>query len=262
MTFPELIGALTDINVRPNNNLAWRNMEFLPLWPIGFASAPFTFRPETGVKTVGIAIKPLDKPFPGTLVVDLGDSFLGWKLNGAQGTGFRQVSETALSFTGDGGSLQGLPPPDKTPLEGTLKLTFNSSNAPAGLYPLQINQLGGKDNTQDLGGVQYQVRVLASDTKPTATVLTPVRTGSTVELHCPHSLENTTYQVWRGPSADFKTTEAELIGKIDATKADVTTALVFKDAPPTGKVFFYRVESLNTYGSVLSDSVAADAIGN
>lgn len=262
MTYPETIGSLTLNNTRYNNNLAWHNVDVVRTTTGHTSTGGFVFHPEAAGAPVGIAIKPLDKAFPGTLVVDLGDSFASWKANGSKGTGFKQVGTTALSFTGDGGTLSGLLAPDNTPLEGALKLTFDATKAPAGAYSLQINQLS-KDNTTDLGGVQYQVSVLSPSAPPMATVLTPVRAQGTVELHWPHSIENTTYQVWRGPSADFKTTEGELLGKLDASKADETTAQVFRDAPPTGKVYFYRVESLNAYGSALSDSVpAADTSGN
>jgi len=106
MTFPELIGSNTLTNTRNNNNIAWRNVHGIRITPATSTSTldTFTWTARPGALSK-LAIEPV-AGMPGTVVLDLGGLFDGWKKNGANGSGFTVIGPTQLLIStrgGDGG---------------------------------------------------------------------------------------------------------------------------------------------------------------
>jgi hypothetical protein len=276
MTYPETIGSLAYNNMRRNNNIAWRNTKVIrtKFGGGGVVLPPrdvFTFRPVTAGKPVTLSIRPVDpslgsaptpaavRPFPGAVLVDLGESFAGWARNGSKGWGFERVGETTLRIHPEGGLLVDVPPGLKTPEEGVASVSFQADAGATGLYAVNVGQQESADS-EDLGGVEFQVELLAKEAPAAAVTLEAVRNASTVELRWPHAVENDFYLVWRGTHPNFTPAEGQLLAEVDARASDPSKALSFRTDGAAG--YYYRLESRNGFGQAFSGAVTADGSSN
>ncbi|MDQ3403225.1 MAG: VWA domain-containing protein [Actinomycetota bacterium] len=163
MTTPE--GANTFTNTRNNNNIAWRNVNSVAVAPGTSPETPevrpLTIRNPlpTQIKTDLAFVSPREQFLAagGRLVVDLGPELAKrWRDAGQLGVGVRLISETQVQIADPRTArIQGLTLNPKD--EFTLKLLFSAATtAKLGAFPLQINQLNGRD---DLGGAQFDITI-------------------------------------------------------------------------------------------------------
>lgn len=161
-------GAVTTTNTRNNNNIAWRNVNSVPLPPTGDPeSRPFTIGNALGVDTRNdiVFTQVGGKPFRevgGQVIVDLGQAlFERWRRGGAAGANVRPVGGTQVEILD----------PAKASLNNlvlgagerfTFQLSFSAKVASREPFLLNVAQFGpdgtGAERT-DLGGVQYQITV-------------------------------------------------------------------------------------------------------
>jgi uncharacterized protein YegL len=272
MSYPETIGSLAFNNMRRNNNIAWRNVKVIRTRRGlgGVLPDVFTFRPVEIGKPVALSIRPVApslgdsppgavRPFPGAVLVDLGESFAGWVRNGGKGWGFERVGETTLRIHPEGGMLVDVPPGLKTPEEGRASVSFQADEGAAGLFAVNVGQLDGVEG-EDLGGMEFQVEVLAKAAPAAAVPVEAVRNAGGVELVWPHAVENEVYLVWRGTHPEFRLEEGTLMGEVGAWGADPSTALRFRATGEAG--FYYRLESRNGFGRAFSGTVTPDSTPN
>jgi hypothetical protein len=250
MTFPELIGSNTLTNTRNNNNIAWHNVDVIRILPGTPTHGTFTWTDRPGAVST-LAIEPV-AAVPGTVVLDLGGLFDGWKKNGGNGSGFTVVGATQLLISARGATVAGVP----APAQGRASVGLNVTLQTPGTWPVRVRQLGG-DGGVDLGGVEYRIVVVSPDEPATVPAVAGFADDKGVRLSWTHDAQHIQYVIWRSAQPDFQPGQGVAIAQIDATRADVTSALTFTDADGAGSTFYYRVQSLSRSSNAFSDVVTA-----
>jgi len=252
MTFPELVGSNTLVNTRNNNNIAWHNVDVIRTTIGTPTHGTFTWTDRPGGLAT-LAIEPVTT-IPGTVVLDLGGLFDGWRKNGSKGGGFTVVGPTQLQFTPRGGTVAGVPAPAQG--RATVGLTFTLQTP--GTWPVRVRQLGG-DTGEDQGGVEFQLVVVKPDEPATAPAVAAVAQDKAVRLSWTHDAQHLGYIVWRSTQPSFQPGEGTAIGQVDAKGADGTAALSFTDPDGAGAPAYYRVQSRSSSSTAFSDVVTASA---
>lgn len=163
MAVPE--GLNTVQNTRNNNNIAWRNVNSVPLQPGGSDVRPYRIRNVNDVAQGNdlVVNVPGGDTFlrQGGVVVDLGpDLFKQWQAAGGQGQGIALAGGTAIRIVGTPARIQNLTLPANG--SAALKLQFNANpTAVPGTYLLDIVQFSpnARGERVDSGGVRYTVQI-------------------------------------------------------------------------------------------------------
>lgn len=159
MTFPEPILSNTYKNVQNNNNLAWKNVNLVPLrlrlwtwWEIRIRN------PEPDPRPYDLVLVQPDRPFtgPGRLLLDLGPTLAErWKQAGQPGEGVRPVDATQVEITDPRRAvIRGLWLDPDDQLDVNLGFWAGDGTATAVPYPVSVIQtdkegrnVGGLDLT-------------------------------------------------------------------------------------------------------------------
>jgi hypothetical protein len=255
MTFPELIGSNTLTNTRNNNNIVWRNVTVIKTTPGTGTHGTFTWTERPGTPAT-LVVEPLTG-VPGTVVMDLGGLFDGWKRNGSAGSGFTVVGPTQLLISSRGATVAGVP----APAQGRATVDLSFTLRTPGTWPVRVHQVGGETG-EDVGGVEYQLVVVRPDEPATAPAVAAVAEDRGVRLSWTHDAQHVQYTVWRSTQPDFRPGEGERIADVDAAGADATSALTFTDPAGGGNPLYYRVQSRSSSSDAFSDVVTASPGSN
>jgi len=249
MTFPELIGSNTLTNTRNNNNIAWHNVDVIRATPGNPTHGTFTWTDLPGAVST-LAIEPVT-PVPGTMVLDLGALFDGWKRNGSRGTGIQVVGATQLLVAAQGGTVVGVP----APAQGRASVGLTFALQTPGTWPVRVRQLGGAAG-DDQGGVEFRIVVVSPDEPATVPAVAATADDKGVKLSWTHDVQHVQYVIWRSAQPNFPPGTGTVIAQIDAAGADPTSALTFTDPQGAGGAFYYRVQSRSHSSDAFSDAVA------
>src|ERR1044071_5845285 len=255
MTFPELIGSNTLTNTRNNNNIAWRNVNVVRTTPGNPTHGTFTWTDLPGGLAT-LAIAPVT-PVPGTVVLDLGGLFDGWKRNGSKGSGFTVVGATQLLISAQGAMVVDVP----APAQGRATVGLNFTVQTPGTWPVSVRQLS-RETGEELGGVEYQLVVVRPDEPATAPTVAAAADSRGVKLSWTHDAQHIHYTIWRSTQPNFQPGEGTVIGEMDAGGADVTSALTFTDPAGAGSTVYYRVQSRSSSSSAFSAVATASPGSN
>lgn len=254
MTFPELIGSNTLTNTRNNNNIAWRNVDVIRTTPGNPTHGTFTWTDRPGGLAT-LSIEPVTA-VPGTMVMDLGSLFDGWKRNGGKGSGVTVIGATQLQIAPQGGTVAGVPAPSQG--RASVGLTFTVQTP--GTWPVRVRQLGSDGG--ELGGVEYHLVVVSPDEPATAPAVAAFAASKGVKLSWTHDAQHLQYVILRSTQPDFSPDAGSTIGQVDAKGADVMSALSFTDPDGASGTFYYRVQSRASASSAFSDAVTASPGAN
>ncbi|MET8763871.1 hypothetical protein [Lentzea sp. NPDC004782] len=153
MTFAE--GPNTQLNAQNNNNIAWRNVDSVRVFPGHPVRLPYTIgNPDRTDGRQSLVLEQPERPFAGTVTVDLGpDLARRWKEAGQKGVGVKPVGETeVLIVEPKFARLDGLVLKAEERAEIGLTFATDVDATPAELLVHQIDAQG-----LDLGGAQYLV---------------------------------------------------------------------------------------------------------
>jgi hypothetical protein len=144
---------------KDNNNVAWHNVNTVPLIPFIDANMAFTLtNPGPQPWRSSLVLTPVGWPFvgPGRMVVDLGQ-VLGerWRSTGQQGVGVRPVGPSQVEIVTNGQArIDGLLINPREQFKGTV--TFNAKDtAPGDTFVERISQTDSQGI--DKGGVEYRL---------------------------------------------------------------------------------------------------------
>ncbi|MGW4214444.1 hypothetical protein ACWEIJ_41105 [Lentzea sp. NPDC004789] len=153
MTFAE--GPNTQLNAQNNNNIAWRNVDSVRVFPNHPIRVPYTIgNPDRVDGRQSLILEQPERQFAGTVTVDLGpDLARRWKEAGQKGAGVKPVGETeVLIVEPKFARLDGLTLKAEERVEIGLTFATDVEAPPAELLVHQIDAQG-----VDLGGAQYLV---------------------------------------------------------------------------------------------------------
>jgi hypothetical protein len=153
MTFAEV--ANTQLNAQRNNNIAWRNVDSVRVFPQRPVKVPYTIgNPEPFDTRQNLVFEQPERQFAGTVTVDLGRELAArWKAAGQKGVGVRQVGETQVQIVEPRfARLDGLALKAEERVE--IGLTF-ATDVEAGPAVLEVHQVDVQG--VDLGGAQYRI---------------------------------------------------------------------------------------------------------
>ncbi|ANZ41138.1 hypothetical protein BBK82_39320 [Lentzea guizhouensis] len=153
MTFAEV--ANTQQNAQRNNNIAWRNVDSIRVFPFRPITVPYTIgNPDPFDNRQNLIFEQPERHFAGTVTVDLGRELAArWREAGQRGTGVKQVGETQFQIVDpklarfDGLTL-------KAEERVQIALTF-ATDVEAGPAALEVRQVDVQG--VDLGGAQYRI---------------------------------------------------------------------------------------------------------
>lgn len=153
MTFAEV--SNTQLNAQRNNNIAWRNVNSVRVFPFRPISVPYTIgNPDPFDARQSLIFEQPERPFAGTVTIDLGRELAArWKAAGQKGVGVKPVGETQVQIVEpkfariDGLAL-------KADERAEIGLTFatEAEAEPAVLHVRQVDAEG-----VDLGGAEYRI---------------------------------------------------------------------------------------------------------
>ncbi|MFS8096986.1 hypothetical protein LFM09_07570 [Lentzea alba] len=158
MTFAE--GVNTQQNAQRNNNIAWRNVDSVRVFPFKAVQVPYTIgNPERADSRQSLIIEQ-PRPFAGVVTLDLGQELAArWKASGQRGVGVKQVSETKVQIVDPKfARLDGLTLKGEERIETALTFETEKEAEPAELHVRQVDAQG-----VDLGGAQYLVNEIEKD---------------------------------------------------------------------------------------------------
>ncbi|MEU0880860.1 hypothetical protein ABZ345_19830 [Lentzea sp. NPDC005914] len=153
MTFAE--GPNTQLNAQRNNNIAWRNVDSVRVFPGRPISVPYTIgNPDPFDARQTLVLEQPERPFAGTVTIDLGRELAErWKAAGQKGAGVKQVGETQfLIVEPKFARFDGLTLKAEERIETTLTFATDVEAGPAELLVHQTDAQG-----VDLGGAQFLV---------------------------------------------------------------------------------------------------------
>ncbi|KOV83167.1 hypothetical protein [Nocardia sp. NRRL S-836] len=153
MTFAEV--ANTQLNAQRNNNIAWRNVDSVRVYPSRPVTVPYTIgNPEPFDTRQNLLFEQPERPFAGTVTVDLGrDLAARWKATGQRGVGVKQVGETQFQLVEPKlARFDGLTLKADERVEIALTFATQVEAEPAVLEVHQVDAQG-----LDLGGAQYRI---------------------------------------------------------------------------------------------------------
>ncbi|MEV6907283.1 hypothetical protein [Amycolatopsis sp. NPDC051071] len=153
-------GLSTSTNTRNNNNIAWHNVNAVPLKIKVPQTRPIVFGWDGREPTVvgDIVFAQPGKPFtgPGRITIDLGpDLAARWRAGGAKGEGIERVGETELAIVNpQQARISGLT--FKSGEQVPAKLSFTAgAEAAGGKYTVHVTQVDQRGN--EVGGVEYRI---------------------------------------------------------------------------------------------------------
>jgi hypothetical protein len=153
MTFAE--GVNTQTNAQNNNNIAWRNVDSVRVFPRKPIRLPYTIgNPDPTDGRQSLIFEQPERQFAGTVTIDLGQELAQrWREAGQKGVGVKPVSETEVLLVEpkfariDGLAL-------KAEERAEIGLTF-ATDVEAGPAVLQVHQVDAQG--VDLGGAEYRI---------------------------------------------------------------------------------------------------------
>ena len=153
MTFTEV--SNTQLNAQRNNNIAWRNVDSVRVFPFRPITVPYTIgNPDPFDARQSLILEQPERRFAGTVTIDLGQELAArWKAAGQKGTGVKPVGETQVQIVEPKfARLDGLALKADERIETTLTFTTDVEAGPAELLVHQVDAQG-----VDLGGAQFLV---------------------------------------------------------------------------------------------------------
>lgn len=256
MTYPEFIGSDTVTNTKRNNNIAWRNVDVVRMLPGGTGKTTYDVRFPLD-RDIRLFVRPEAEPFPGRVTLELTERlFKAWEEAGKEAEGLEGIEGTTLFFGGHGGTiaLHG-----NKEMDERIHVSF-VSDGPTGAFPMNFFEMD--DRKDPVGGVRYDLNVIAPDAEPTPVELAVSADAKGLKLTWPHTVHHKHYVVFR--SANPETGEMEAIGEVAASEDfSETTAVSFFDRDASAdRRFFYAVESHSDSGKTLSGWVTLEAPAN
>lgn len=153
MTFAEV--ANTQLNAQRNNNIVWRNVDSVRVFPLRPISVPYTIgNPNPFDTRQSLILEQPERHFAGTVTVDLGQELAArWRAAGQRGTGVKQVGETQVQIVEPKfARLDGLAFKAEERIEIGLTFAADVETEPAVLQVHQVDAQG-----VDLGGAEYRI---------------------------------------------------------------------------------------------------------
>ncbi|MEV6237662.1 hypothetical protein [Lentzea sp. NPDC051838] len=153
MTFAE--GVNTQLNAQRNNNIAWRNVDSVRVFPRRPISVPYTIgNPNPFDDRQSLILEQPERQFAGTVTIDLGRELAErWRAAGQKGVGLKQVGETQFQIVEPKfARLDGLALKAEERVEIGLTFETDVEAPPAVLQVHQVDAQGG-----DLGGAEYRI---------------------------------------------------------------------------------------------------------
>lgn len=153
MTFPEF--ANTQANAQNNNNIAWRNVNSVRVFPLRPYWVSYTIgNPNPFDGRQSLILEQPERQFAGRVTIDLGQELAArWRAAGQKGAGLKQVGETQFQIVEPKfARLDGLALKGEERIEIGLTFETDVEAEPAVLQVRQVDEQGG-----DLGGAEYRI---------------------------------------------------------------------------------------------------------
>ncbi|NKE60505.1 hypothetical protein FXN61_28430 [Lentzea sp. PSKA42] len=148
-------GANTQLNAQRNNNIAWRNVDSVRVYPFRPIRVPYTIgNPEPFDTRQSLIFEQSERPFAGTVTIDLGRELAArWRAAGQKGTGVKPVGETEVQIVEPKfARIDGLALKAGERVETGLTFATEVDADPAVLQVHQVDAQG-----VDLGGAEYRI---------------------------------------------------------------------------------------------------------
>ncbi|MFC3897893.1 hypothetical protein ACFOWZ_41055 [Lentzea rhizosphaerae] len=159
MTFAEV--ANTQLNAQRNNNIAWRNVNSVRVFPLRPYWVSYTIgNPNPFDGRQSLILEQPERQFAGRVTIDLGQELAArWRAAGQKGTGLKQVGETQFQIVEPKfARLDGLALKGEERIEIGLTFETDVEAEPAVLQVRQVDEREG-----DLGGAEYRINDKEND---------------------------------------------------------------------------------------------------
>lgn len=254
MTFAETSHTIQ--NAQNNNNIAWRNVDAVPMQPGLTTTARYIVRAPAEDMPTDVVIRP-SRTFPGKIIVTPGNL-----ANPAEiiGEGIIERTARTLTIAPQGGRLIDLRPRViGDPIWLTFEITDRTEPGQIFVDVVQEAVLPGSNGIkQDIGGVRYTIDIIAPDAPPVATTPAIRLTDEGIRLSWPHFLPNKVYEIWRSPSPVFVPGAPGTVrlGQV-AAPADVTQAGIYIDTTIRSRTekAYYIIRSINPGGQTADSRI-------